>query len=118
MFQVEVYYFKEMSAIIILMLHFPGYSTEPLDPIHMWTAHGDDNQLWRVVLTSRVLWPMLRPVEMDKFCVAYEDIDEKLQPILDEYGFCVVQGILLDEEIKDASACWGQDLLDTVDIQV
>ena len=70
---------------------------------------------WRLTPTSRVLFPLFTPREMEEFTCDYQQMNKELPRIIEDHGFCVVENVLTSSEIKEALAAWGRDLLGTLD---
>ena len=104
---------KESSHLV---LDVAGFSKFQSDIVHMWTEHRESNQLWRIVPTGRILFPMMREIEMSKFEMNIDEVEEMVRDVLDEFGFCVVRNILTEEELVEAECDWGKDLIDILDL--
>ena len=89
---------------------------DPLNIVLGDSTQPCDCRLFRISPTRAVLFPMLRPVEMQQFQIDDSEIQVKLKPIIEMYGFCVIANVLDPDEVIAYEACWGDDLLSVTDL--
>lgn len=82
-----------------------------------WPVHEGDNQLWRISATSRLLFPLFTPQEMDKYSIDFAETESKLHEVMKEHGFCIVNNVLTSAEVDAAIALWGADLRSVCDFK-
>ena len=72
---------------------------------------------WRMVSTSCTLFRPFDESELQKFTLSFDCIESQLKLIIAEYGFCVIDNLLPADEVDEALALWGQDLMDVLDME-
>ena len=75
-----------------------------------------ENHCWQMIPTSHVLFPPFKDAELPKFTINFDCIESRLKPIVAEYGFCIIENVLTSDQVEEAQALWGQDLMGVLDM--
>lgn len=59
---------------------------------------------------------LLSKDEYERVLVPFDDVEDRIHPVMEEFGYCIVTDVFSSEEVKAAEALLNEDLIDLVDV--